>query len=47
MYDVQVRKVSSRGHRVAAFSVPEQPHMAKPFLRLPEMMVGCGEEGVG
>lgn len=29
---------------VTAFSVPEQPHTAKPFLRLPEMTAGREEE---
>lgn len=33
---------------VAAFSVPEQPHTDKPFLRPPEMMLECvGDEKGG
>lgn len=32
---------------VAAFSVPEQPHTAKPFLRLPEMTAGARRGGGG
>lgn len=39
-YDVWVSGVSAGGRGVAAFSVPEQPHTDKPFLRPPEMMLG-------
>lgn len=48
-YDVRVSGVSAGGRGVAAFSVPEQPHTDKPFLRPPEMMLECvgGRRGVG
>lgn len=45
--DVQVREVSARGRRVAAFPVPEQPHTDKPFLRPPEMMLVRAGGGAG
>lgn len=46
-YDVRVSGVGPRGRGVAAFSVPEQPHTDKPFLRAPEMTLEHVGGGVG